>query len=181
MLKKYLYFIIPTLSAYLLTPSICVALLCPTNFNQFDLGDSMDQVIQQCGKPDSQNESTKKDDANIPQEWTYLVPQTVATSTAYSTQGTLKTTLIFDKDGKAMNISVNGIGVGESSICNNISIQLGDTRDKVEKACGKPVTIVKQPPPDSKPPADIKVTEFIYNTNPPLHLIFEDGKLKETK
>ncbi len=163
----------------LCAPSISFALLCPTNFKQFDLGSNMDDVIKQCGKPDSQKES-KKENNNVPQEWSYFIPQTVATNTANQAQGTLKTTVNFDKEGNAINISVNGIGVGASTICGK-SIQLGDQRDAVQTACGKPASISKQLPPGETAPADIKITEFIYNTNPPLHMIFENGKLTETK
>ena len=158
--------------------NLSIALLCPTNFNQFDVGNTMEKVIQMCGNPDSVKE-TKKPNENVPQEWNYYVPQTVSSGTAYQQQGTLKTDIVFDANGRAINISVNGIGVGASTICNNKTIQLGDSRESVQAACGKPVYINKQIPPGEEAPRDIVTVEFTYNTNPPVHLLFREGKLVE--
>ena len=93
-------------------------------------------------------------------------------------QGTLKTSFTFDANGKAVNISVNGIGVGATTICGN-NLQLGDTRDTVKAACGTPTLINKQTASPEKP--SIKVVEFTYKSTPPVTLIFENGKLKEKK
>src|SRR5438477_7727499 len=106
-----IYSAIRTLSI-LMIPSAGFAFFCPTNFNQIDYGMTPDQVTQTCGAPTSQKESVKQSD-NIPQEWNYYVPQTVDMGgTSQFAQGTLKTTITFDDKGKAINISVNGIGVG---------------------------------------------------------------------
>lgn len=167
-----------------LMPAASFAFMCPTNFNQIDLGNSIDQVNQQCGKPDSQQESKKEVD-NMPQEWNYYIPQSVGMNNFQQTQGTLKTSITFDSSGKAINISVNGIGVGASSLCGS-NIQLGDTRDAVKAACGNPSFINKQNNPTGNTPSttgtgsiqEIKVVTYIYNTNPPIKLIFENGVLK---
>jgi hypothetical protein len=94
-------------------------------------------------------------------------------------QGTLKTSITFDKDGKAISIMVNGIGVGSSTICGN-SIQLGDTTDSVKTACGTPSFVNKQEAsatPGS--PGSTKVTEFTYEGNTTVKLIFQNGKLTD--
>ncbi len=163
----------------LILPTSLFAFFCPSNFNQINVGDTIAQVIQQCGKPDSQND-TKKTDENVPQQWDYYVPQTVATSGMAAAQGTLRTQITFDANGNAINISVNGIGVGSSSICGNTNISLGDNRDKVKAACGKPVFINKQSVAEGgeKPPAT-NITTMIFNGNTPVKLIFENGVLKE--
>lgn len=170
-----------TAVAIALTPSLSFAFFCPTNFSQIEFGNTMDQVIQICGKPDKQDETTRQNE-NVPQEWSYYVPQTV-TSQALTpnTQGTLKTQMTFDAAGKVINISVNGIGVGSSQICGQRMVQLGDTRDSIKAACGDPSFINKQtmPTDGSAPPPDTKITTFIYNVNPPVKLIFENGLLKE--
>lgn len=161
----------------ILSPSLSHAFFCPTNFNQINLGDTLEQVKEQCGKPDK--EEKKDAEPSVPQEWNYYIPQTVATSTTTGEQGTLKTSLTFDKDGKAINISVNGIGVGASTICGK-SIQLGDTRDAVKAACGEPSFINKQQTTSSESAnkAEVKkIVTYTYNSNPPVKLIFEDGKL----
>lgn len=167
--------------ALIITPSLSFAFFCPTNFNQIDFGDSIAQVTETCGKPDVQNEVSQATD-NVPQEWSYFIPQNV-TSIALSPaeQGTLKTQVTFDANGKAININVNGVGVGSSPICGGRMIQLGDTRENIKAACGDPSFVNKQTTPvgGGAPLPDVKITTFIYNVNPPVKLIFENGILKE--
>ncbi len=165
----------------IVTPMLSFAFFCPTNFNQIDFGMTIDQVTQICGKPDSKNEE-KKENENVPQEWTYYIPQTVGMGSYQQAQGTLKTSVSFDDKGKAINISVNGIGVGASSICGT-SVQLGDSRDKIKSACGKPSVVDKQTlTPEEAAKTETKVTEFSYSkANTPVVLIFENGKLTDKK
>lgn len=169
------------ISSLLITiPSMSFAFFCPTNFNQIDFGMTTDQVTQACGKPDDQTESIKVND-NIPQEWNYYIAQTVSMGGSLANaQGTLKTSITFDDKGKAINISVNGIGVGQSTICGS-NIQLGDSKDAIKSACGNPSFVTKQTPdPSAQPPA--KIIEFIYSSaNPKAILVFENGKLTDKK
>lgn len=165
----------------LVTPTLSFAFFCPSNFNQIDYGNSPEQVVQQCGKPDK--ESFREVKPEGPQEWSYYVPQAVATQNSGTTQGTLKTQVTFDENGKAINISVNGIGVGSSTICGN-TIQLGDTRDSIKAVCGNPSFISKAEPSTNggvDPLQITKITEFTYNSNPPVTLVFENGILKEKR
>ena len=156
------------------------AFFCPNNFNQITLGDSLAQVTEQCGKPDLQE--TKPVEPNVPQEWIYFVPQTVAMGGGLqAAQGTLKTSFSFDQDGKTLNITVNGIGVGGTSICNNVSLQLGASKDDVKAACGKPAYINKQQVETTSGTKQASQVIFTYNSNPPVQLIFQDGVLKEKK
>jgi hypothetical protein len=159
-------------------PTASFAIFCPTNFSQIDYGNSVEQVIQTCGKPDSQE--TKEIKSEGPQEWIYSVPQTVSTNTSYQAQGTLKTSFVFDASGKAINISVNGIGVGATAICGK-NIQLGDTRDTIKAACGDPSFINQSNPATTQQPPSTKQTILIYNSNPPATLVFENDQLKERK
>ena len=69
MMKK----IIPLIA---LCPALSFAFFCPSTFNQIDYGMTISQVTSACGAPASQVKSTKQQD-NMPQEWTYYVPQTV--------------------------------------------------------------------------------------------------------
>jgi len=157
-------------------PISSYAFFCPTNFNQINLGYSIEQIQQTCGKPD--RIETKEVEPLVPQEWNYYIPQSVMLSANQLGQGTLKTSVAFDKNGKAINISVNGIGVGATTICNNRNIQLGDTREAIKTACGEPSFITRQSNPDTgTPPKKIQVTTFFYNSTPPQQLIFKDGKL----
>lgn len=156
-------------------PITAYAFFCPTNFNQIDYGNSIEEVIQQCGKPDNEKGSLESNDKIIPQEWNYFIYQTVATTNLSPVQGTLKTSITFDENDKAINISVNGIGVGSTTICNQ-PIQLGDSKETVKAACGEPSFINRQQNANVPP---IVVSRFFYNTNPPATLIFENGRLKE--
>lgn len=163
----------------MLFPAGAFAFFCPNNFKQIDLNYTTDQVIEQCGKPDKQTTTTVAPEG--PQEWSYYIPQTVSTTGLTPTQGTLKTQVTFDNQGKAINISVNGIGVGATTICGNKQIQLGDTRDAIKKVCGEPSFINNQnanPKALGAPGALNQVTEFIYNTNPPVTLHFVNGRLE---
>lgn len=161
-------------------PLTTFALFCPTNYNIINPGMTLDQVIALCGKPDSQTESIKKND-NIPQEWSYLIPQTVSMGGAngQNMQGTLKASVTFDAKGEAVNISVNGIGVGSTTICGGANLPLGATKEQVKSACGNPVFINKQQDPANFP-AETKITEITYTSgNPAMTLKFENGKLVE--
>jgi hypothetical protein len=165
---------------FFILPNLSFAFMCPTNFNQINFGMTPDQVIQICGKPDDQKESVKQSD-NIPQEWIYFIPQTVSmggnTGTA---QGTLRTSISFDEKGNAINISVNGIGVGASTICGNSNIQLGASKDQIKSACGKPSFINKQSGGDVPPPS--KILELTYSSaSPKVTLVFENGVLTDKK
>lgn len=171
------------MTASIFLGSSAFAFLCPGNFNQIDFGMTPEQVEQICGKPDLKKEYVKPND-NIPQEWSYFIPQTVNMGgSSQAAQGTLKTSMAFDDKGKAINISVNGIGVGATTICNNNSIQLGDDKDKVERACGKPSMINKQNAgPNAGVPESFKMMDYIYSSvTPAVTLVFENGKLSEKK
>jgi hypothetical protein len=159
----------------LFAASDCFAFFCPNNFNQIELGYSLEQVQQQCGKPDKQE--VKKIEDEGPQEWSYYIPQTVMMSNSQSAQGTLKTSIIFNDKDAAINISVNGIGVGNSTICGT-PIQLGDSREAVKSACGKPAFINKQAAPGSAEPKSHTNTDLTYANTV---LTFEDGKLTGKK
>lgn len=160
----------------LFIPSLSFAFYCPTNFIQIDYGMTPDQVKAACGNPDKEN--TKDAEPKTPQEWTYMIPSPVSNQAMALVQGTLKATVAFDKDGKVINIQANGIGVGSSGMCGS-NIKLGDSIETVKAACGKPAYLTKAqlPPSEGGDKQDNKVTTFIYNSNPPVKLIFEGGKL----
>lgn len=160
-------------------PSFAFAFFCPTNFGQINLGNTIDEVTALCGNPDKVE--SKDVSPEGPQEWSYYVPQTVSSNAGQPMPGTLKTQMTFDSSGKAVNISVNGVGVGSTSICGKL-IQIGDSADTIKSACGDPSFINKQNASSgalgSAKPSK-KVTTLIYNSNPPAKLIFEDGVLTE--
>lgn len=172
-----------TLCLALVVPNISFALLCPKNFNVIQIGDSIDVVKAKCGKPDT--EFKKEVEKQGPQEWTYFLKQTVATGTSYESTGTLKMTIAFDKNDKAINLNVNGIGVGESTVCGQ-PIQLDNSREQIKKACGKPAMITKAESDDdstmgaTEPGKDV-VVELQYLSSPPVVLMFTNGVLTGTR
>lgn len=150
------------------------AYFCPGNYSHIELGDTVNSIEAKCGQP------TKKQTNPIPpptpQEWTYYIPQTVSAGGSNAQQGTLKATISFDAQGNAINISVNGIGVGASDICGN-AIQLGDKTDAVKSACGKPSFINQQPADTSKTQKQDEETVYTYGGDRPATLTFKNGVL----
>lgn len=164
----------------LLFPAVTLAAFCPTNFNQIQLGDSIDQVTKLCGKPDFQKEGKKSDD-NVPQQWSYYIPQRNLTTTLSGNQGSAQTVISFDAAGNVLNIMINNVSVSTTGMCGS-SISIGDNRDKIKSACGTPTFINKQTEPtDGSVTEEVKVIQFIYNSKPPATLTFENGKLTERK
>lgn len=159
--------------------------MCPSTFNQINIGDTITQVEEQCGKPAMVNKSDLPN--NQPQQWDYYLQPANSSNnmfTAAQTQGTLKTTFAFDASGTLVNITVNGTGVGTSSNCGG-TVSIGDSRKSVEAACGKPSFINSQTPAPTAAGTDDKDAnkqiEWTYQSTPPVTLIFREGKLAERR
>lgn len=153
------------------------AMFCPSGFNVINVGDTMDYVIKQCGNPDAKK--VTKTVPQKPQEWNYIIkPDPMQ-------PGTLKMSIAFDKDEKVVNISVNGTSLTATTICGGQNIQYGNTTDDIKKACGEPAyknqEPVTPPSPETAAQPTTDIAELTYNTTPPITLVFENGKLKETK
>lgn len=165
-----------------LFPGIVFAenIICPgSNFNQATVGMSPEAFIQTCGAPDVQKEAIVPNE-NIPQVWTYYVPQAVYMGGSQQmAQGTMKVEVAFNDKGQAENINANGIAMGQSMICGSNAIGLGNTKDQIKNVCGKPRTIIKETPEDNPDtPRETKVVEFTYtSTSPNATYVFENGKL----
>lgn len=154
--------------------TLCFAFFCPTNFTQIEYGATIAEVTAQCGKP---NKIETKDIKKVgPQEWNYFIPQTVATDALNPMQGTVKTQITFDSTGKIVNISVNGIGVGATSICGQ-NIELGYNKETVKKICGRPSFINSQNAGNLNSQKKDKMTIFTYQSTPPIKLTFINGIL----
>ncbi len=147
------------------------AIFCPSNFNQINIGDPIEKIETQCGKPTSQ--TTSKTTANQPQEWNYYVP--MSSNQTGSQTGTVRMTVAFDQ-GKVVNLSVNSVGVSSTDLCGP-TVQIGDAQRAVESACGKPKLInTGQQSQDSQNTTEI--TTFTYEGPQTATLTFENGKLK---
>jgi hypothetical protein len=168
-----------TLFAFLSLSTTASAMFCPKNFNQISIGDSIEHVQKQCGKPDMEKKSEGEDDS--PQEWNFYVhPQMkkyTETRTNSGAEASVKMSIALNQ-GKVVNITVNGMSLATTTICGP-SVSVGDTGKSVKHACGDPVFINKSSQTNGEKPADI--VEFKYNSMPPTVLIFENEKLKERR
>jgi len=158
------------------------AMFCPKNFNQINIGDSIERVQEKCGKPDFEKKSKGEDDG--PQLWTYFVSPRMKDYTQMRTNSSavasVKMEVAFNL-GKVINMTVNGMSLATTTICGP-SISIGDTIKSVKTACGKPTL-----PDDSKEDDRSdgkklpKIMEYKYSSSPPVSLIFTDGILTERK
>lgn len=159
------------------TSALSHAWVCPANFSQIAVGDTIEQVTTLCGKPASEKKS--EGGYRGPQEWQYFITidQPLNGSGAASgTNPSIRMSVALIKN-KAINITVQGQSLASTSLCGP-TINVGDSDSSIEKNCGKPTFIQKQNDDKSKP---IEIIEFKYNTTAPNTLVFENGILKERK
>jgi hypothetical protein len=157
-----------------LLPCAAYAFFCPNNFNQIQLGYTIDQVNTACGKPDK--EVSKDAEPPTPQEWNYFTAPAASPSAYIQASNPLKISIQFDKDGKVIYISVNGVSMGSSTFCGNTTIQLGNSIEQIKAACGKPETINKQQAQTASGEQAPKSKETTY-TYGNKTLVFTDGVL----
>jgi hypothetical protein len=156
------------------------AWLCPGNFSQVSIGDTIETVKQTCGAPLTQN--TYNEEPNVPQEWKYFIMVNQPYQMTYSPsnnpppRASIRMSVTFVND-KAINITVEDQSITSSSICGP-TINTGDSQKSIERSCGKPTFIQKQTSNNSKP---VLVTEFIYSNPPPNTFIFKNGILTDRR
>ncbi|MDR3492881.1 MAG: DUF2845 domain-containing protein [Gammaproteobacteria bacterium] len=163
----------------LLLSTSSYALMCPNNFKQIDIGDTIEQVEAQCGKPTSQ--STHEPEIAVPQQWTYNIE--MKPNPINQTQTTLPIIITLDEKGIVTNITVNGSAVSKTTYCDpngKIAINKKNTDKQIIAACGKPVFITKGEVPDDQKTKITKVTESVYSTGASVAtLVFENGQLQK--
>jgi len=187
-----------TLALLVCTTNAC-ALFCPTSFSNINYGDSIEQVQQVCGKPDAQKQFART--ASAAQEWEYFV------KLHNLDQAMTKMTVLF-KNNKVININVADDSIAHSQVCESVqagkhvgviqtfctrpyatknvastdvcgaTIQIDNSTQQVEFACGKPALTKDIQTQSSQNPA-IEVTEYEYSGPPRVSLIFENGRLKD--
>lgn len=170
------------------------AFFCPTNFSQIELGNSVQQVIQACGTPTTQNTVIKS--VYRSQEWVYYV------KTSPFSQNTSKLNVVLLND-QVVNITITENAqncqpmfpgdssdpktkvvciptttqetksIGSTNACGPM-IRLGSTADQVQAACGQAAFVNHGQQAD----AQITYTELFYRGTPDVSLIFENGVLK---
>ena len=151
------------LCALLLASSQASAFFCPGNFQQIQLGDTLDSVLQKCGQPASREEIAAPDTG--PQEWIYNI--------MVAGQGSLRMSVML-KDDKILNIVANSMSLPSTDICGK-AVSVGDTADTLKATCGDPMMVNKGTVTDSSKPQPLVVLH--YSTNPPETLTFDHGKL----
>jgi hypothetical protein len=161
--------------------NITFAWMCPNNFNQIGVGDSLEQVKAQCGTPVAM--TTLEESPNVPQEWRYYIMVsgtsyllTYTQSTNNTNQATIKMSIAF-VNNRAINITVEAQSLSSTNICGP-TINVGDTQESIKKSCGDPAFIQKQVNDNVKP---TELIELKYTGSSPNILIFENGRLKERK
>ncbi|MEO8402819.1 MAG: DUF2845 domain-containing protein [Gammaproteobacteria bacterium] len=176
----------------LLIPITLWALPCPNGGGILYKGDSIEEVIKQCGEP-----TTKRSNTYIfymLQDWIYYIAhrydsgfaQVIVSfkngkvSKIHVTDyyyGVLICRRIVVQFGSAMTVqtSCNGAyDIGFTALCGAI-FGIGDSTERVEAICGLPAT---------KSNLDInkmETTELIYQGDDPQTIIFQNGKLSEWK
>lgn len=183
-------------------PIAAYAIFCPSNFNNIDIGDSIEQVLKQCGPPASQNTYTLAQP--VAEQWDYYIRTNPFNRT------TSKMSVVF-KDNQVINITLNITATTNNLLCQealdkklsqtaietacnqstqkveNASwtticgpiIRIGSTPENVEAACGAPVFVTKSQSQSQTP--STQITEYKYNVPSPNILIFENGILKLRK
>jgi len=165
-------FLTSLLLIFSILPNSAFAFFCPNNFQIVQPGDTIDSVIQRCGKPDS----TRKIQGAFTgsQEWIYNVN--------VANQGSLRMSVML-LDDKITNITSNNMSLTTTTIC-GAPVALGDTSASLKSACGDPALVNRgsgsntdqTSPPEA--PADV---EFTYKTSPPVIFVFQKGLLTERK
>jgi len=144
------------------------AMPCPTNSAIIYKGNTLNEVIKQCGEPLSSKKYIKIID--LTEKWEYYK------STANNTNS-YKIEIIF-KNNVATNIAVTNnntfSNVSSTSICGKI-INVGDNNKTISTACGQPTThqILEE--------NSVPIIELIYGHEAMDTLVFEGGKLVDWK
>lgn len=162
---------------------------CPNGGGIMYKGDSLEEVIKECGQPDAQN--TKILNSYKLEEWLYIVSHpydpgysqifvdlgndavTKIHINEYYTLYQCRKTLISAGGSVTSQISCgnNSYDIGWTNLCGGGGFGINDTAQKVLASCGEPASrqTLKKQVQDK--------TELIYGADRPTTLIFENGKL----
>lgn len=186
----------------LLLPSLTFAgpqsIYCPQNSGYITIGMSEDEVIAACGKPLSKQESNQPIVKQVPVK--QLIYNGQGDATAFygvwalpigkSNTGILQpfggnsgggaklqVSIINDKVSSA---NINGSDTNAFTICNGVSIKIGDPANQVYGACGSP-SLVNNTYINQIVPSNTKPQVWIYQPGqyqPAINLTFIDGQLQ---
>lgn len=153
----------------ILMTTTAAAWLCPNNFNNISVGDTLADIQAKCGTPVS--EVKMEGEINVPQEWSYYV------QVAPPNPATIKMSIVLI-DNKIANITVNATSLVSTDLCGS-PVSIGMPMETLRTTCGNPIFVNKQPPKPGQKPTQIN--ELKYNGPAPNVLVFENGLLKERK
>ncbi len=143
------------------------AFFCPTNLNVIQIGDSLNNVQEQCGF--GTLSEVKQDNVAIPQEWAYYKKLNA------NDAGTIKLSFIINSN-KIININVNGISVSRTALC-GAQITVGQSSDQLKASCGDPTILSASSADKSSTPQGPPQQKLSFSEAPQSELIFENGKL----
>lgn len=155
---------------------------CANTNSYVNLGDSIDQVTQNCGEPTQTKMDNSVTSASLPvEQWSYQAPFVVtAGKVQYVSRPNFRIPLIINfSDNKVVRIYDQENEAKESYFCNPlVPVKIGDTKEDVRNLCSNP-TLVENTSQQSKK----KVTPqliYIYQPNSYDRLVsmyFENFKL----
>lgn len=164
------------------------AIFCPTNFTNIELGDSLQSVISQCGKPSAFNEY--KSNGITALQWSFLIRP------FDSNKGLKKLKVVFVANqvknitiedevdcqlgDPACQTSQNLENVYSTQAC-GFPIKVGDTQQVVQVACGKPIMQQQVQLDDPSNTSTLKMAAALYEGPPRVLLIFENNVLRERR
>ena len=164
---------------------------CPEHSGYIDTGMTTNDVIKACGQPLSKQQSRTPFMQKVPVQqliYTILNPGSVypGLNSAFYNQWSLPSgspgyNIQFDIiNNKVASLRINGSSSNAMSICQGMSVQIGEDFDKVYSSCGTPSavneTFINQPVPSATKPE-----VWIYQVDkfqPPISLTFVNGELQ---
>jgi len=162
--------LISVLLASVTLPIYAQQMQCPGSTNFISVGDTIPQVVSQCGQPEKTIQI--KNDLVL---WQYSFIAFYSHSYGFS--------LVFDN--QIVKKIAEGVGIARSSIgCPHGSVSVGNTMAQVISACGHPHVTKDLTQSQYGGPQLPKITHLIYQPQsylPETTFIFKDGRLSGTK
>lgn len=173
---KSKHFVSGCISTLLLFATPAFAWLCPSNFKSVQAGDTQDIVKQLCGSPSSTKElpAEKK---QVPEQWDYVIQNNNRLDNRSKQNN--KLSLLFDANGKLVNMTLDGTSINQSSACTN-PFRVGDQKDAIKRSCGAPSFILQSQ--SSEPAATTETTSVLWVYETPTgttRFLFKNGILTD--
>lgn len=141
---------------------------CPNTSAYIQVGDAMNTVETNCGKPSTVQEQLVKAQITIPaKQWIYNV------------NGSQSGVVVFlIQDNQVSGIQIAGMSVSSTNLCGNRVIRVGDPASLVTTACG--MARIENQTDVTQDQGTKKITVWMYDNGPyqpQLKLEFDQGVL----